>query len=231
MLRKRILAILVSCMMVISMFPLIASASDTGEFTTSIHEFLQDLEHTGYGEYQRYSVTLYKENVYHIHDAVKARPANSSTNSKDNPDTYSPNPASMYMILGPTTAIFVDGGNGGVGNFQERTFDYRPYRKWLRDIANAVKDIGGVERKLVILLTHGHPDHTGAFNNQTGYPRVFDEDVPFFYPQRDYPNPDREPLTNFTDIIPYDFGQTNKKLATMLLTVLGSVPTPPVRTR
>ncbi len=123
---------------------------------------LENLHETGYAEVGFYSVEKRADNVFHIHDATKARPGVSATN-----------PSSMFVIVGAEKALLVDAGNN-------RT-NQEGYSGWRSDLRSIVDFLKG-ERTLEIAITHNHGDHTGQL---TAFP-----EARVYMPADEYPNGD-----------------------------------------
>ena len=114
--------------------PLVDGAPATKDFWT-------DLNEDGYVEVGKYKVEKIKENVYHMDEGIQALPggANDEAGNMNNP-------SSIYFVEREDEVLMVDLGN--------------PAGTGVNDAKTIVKEMVGA-KKLSILITHSHGDHTG----------------------------------------------------------------------
>ena len=104
-------------------------------------DFWTDLNEDGYVEVGKYKVEKIKENVYHMDEGIQALPggANDEAGNMNNP-------SSIYFVEREDEVLMVDLGN--------------PAGTGVNDAKTIVKEMVGT-KKLSILITHSHGDHTG----------------------------------------------------------------------
>ena len=104
-------------------------------------DFWDDLNEDGYVEVGKYKVEKIKENVYHMDEGIQALPggANDEAGNMNNP-------SSIYFVERDDEVLMVDLGN--------------PAGTGVNDAKTIVKEMVGA-KKLSILITHSHGDHTG----------------------------------------------------------------------
>lgn len=104
-------------------------------------DFWTDLNEDGYVEVGKYKVEKIKENVYHMDEDIQALPGGANDESGN-----MNNPSSIYFVERDDEVLMVDLGN--------------PAGTGVNDAKTIVKEMVGT-KKLSILITHSHGDHTG----------------------------------------------------------------------